>query len=439
MIGRRPALAMFAAAFLPRLVFVLWSPGEPAADGIFYRIYGENIARGWGYVDVDGSPVVRWMPGWPLLLGALYRAFGSSTLVATLANAVLDATTAVLVAALGARLFGRRVGLIAGGLYAFWPGMVFLCATHMSECLFNLLLVGALLLTVGACGAESRRTARFAAAGLCLGGAALVKAEPLVMAPAIAWTLWWTRRSRTDFLRAGAAVFLAAAAVLTPWTIRNYVEFDRFLPTAASGGIGVYLANHPGATGGQDFRANRAFQQLFRRENLAATAIARNDAGWRDAWAFVRANPGEELRIVANKLRLTYLGDARGAKLVRGMGPEADWHMSAATWRRLRRAANGYWFGVLGLALVGLNTFRSWKPGAAPLLLLGVLAPWLCLHVVFLGGPRYHVPQIPAFALLAACGVDTLAAAATRRRERERRGLRSSGGSAASGRTSDPP
>ena len=415
-IGRRSATALFGSAFLLRLAFVLWAPGEPSADGIFYHAYGDHIARGWGYVDLDGSPVVRWMPGWPLLLGGLYRLFGTSTLVAMLANAVFDAATAVLVGVLGARLFRRRIGLVAGGLYAFWPGVVFLCATHMSESLFNLLLVGTLLLTTIACEAESRRTVWFAAAGLCLGGAAVVKAEPLVMCPALLLTLWIGRRSRADFLRAAAAFFLVTAAVLTPWTIRNWVAFDRFLPTAASGGIGVYLANHPGATGGQDLRANRALQRRFHRQNAAETAIARNDAGWRDAWEFVRAHPEEEIRIVANKLRLTYSGDARGAKLVRGLGPEENWVLGADVWRRLRLASDSYWFAMLGLALVGLGTLRSWQPTAAPLLLLGVIVPWFCLHVVFLGGPRYHVPQIPAIALLAALGADAIVAVAKKRR-----------------------
>jgi 4-amino-4-deoxy-L-arabinose transferase-like glycosyltransferase len=408
MIGRNTALALLAAALLPRLAFVLWAPGEPAADGLFYHAYGEHIARGWGYIDVDGSPVVRWMPGWPLTLGGLYAVFGSSTRVALLANAGLDATTAVLLALLGARLFGRRAGLTAGALYAAWPGMIFLCGTHMSEPLFNALLVGALLAIVAANGAEARRGVRFAAAGLCLGAAALVKAEPLVAAPGIALYLWRTRRDPHDFARAAVVLFLVTAAVLVPWTIRNYVTFDRFLPTAASGGIGVYLANHPGATGGQDFLVNRMLQRRFERENAAWTAIARNDAGWSDAWAFVRANPGEELRIIGNKLRITYSGDARGAKLVRGLGPETAWHLGRATWQRLQWSANGYWFTMLALAVLGLTTVRRWQPGTAALLLLGVLLPWLALHVVFLGGPRYHVPQIPVLALLAACGIGRL-------------------------------
>jgi 4-amino-4-deoxy-L-arabinose transferase-like glycosyltransferase len=409
MIGRNSTLALFAAALLPRLLFVLWAPGEPAADGQFYHTYGEHIARGWGYIDVDGSPVVRWMPGWPMLLGGLYAIFGSGTHVALVANAFIDATTAALLALLGSRLFTERIGLTAGIVYAVWPGMIFLCGSHMSEPLFNMLLVAALLLTVSASGAELHRVARFVAAGLCLGATALVKAEPLVTTPGIVFYLWRTRRGAKDFTRTTATLLLFTAAVLVPWTVRNYVHFDRFLPTAASGGIGVYLANHPGASGGQDFFTNRALQKRFKRENAAWTAIARNDAGWRDAWTFVRENPAEELRIVANKLRLTYGGDARGAKLVRGLGANASaWHLEPDTWQRLKWTANGYWFTMLALAALGLTTLRAWKRGSAALLLFGVLLPWLCLHIVMLGGPRYHVPQIPVLALLAACGLARL-------------------------------
>lgn len=415
MIARRPVASVFAVALLLRLAFVFWAPDEPAADGIFYRIYAENIARGWGYIDVDGSPVVRWMPGWPFFLSALYTFIGSATHVATFANALLDAFTAALLVPLGTRLFDPRTGVVAGGLYACWPGMIFLCGTHMSEPLFNLLLVGTLLATLRTTEATEGRTRRAAVTGFFLGAAALVKAEPLVLFPAIAWSLWRTRISARATARELAAMLVVTAALLTPWTIRNYVAFDRFLPTAASGGIGAHLANHPGASGGQDLFANRTLQERFRRENLAWTAIARNDAGWREAWDFARDNPREELRIVANKLRLTYLGDARGAKLVRGMGPEAGWQITPADWRTLRWTSDLYWFAMLALAAVGLARRhlggadrRDWNPVALPLLVAGVLLPWFCLHLIMLGGPRYHVPQIPALALFAACGVTHL-------------------------------
>ena len=68
-----------------------------------------------------------------------------------------------------------------------------------------------------------------------LGGAAMVKAEPLGMSPALLLTLWIGRRSRPDFLRAAAAFFLVTAAVLTPWTIRNWVSAAGPEPGRAGG------------------------------------------------------------------------------------------------------------------------------------------------------------------------------------------------------------
>jgi 4-amino-4-deoxy-L-arabinose transferase-like glycosyltransferase len=116
----------------------------------------------------------------------LYTLFGSAHQVAILANALLDACTAALLVPLVTRLFDGRTGAIAGLLYAVWPGMIFLCGTHMSEPLFNLLLVGTLLATVHATQGRERRTRYAALAGLLLGAAALVKAEPLILLPAIA-------------------------------------------------------------------------------------------------------------------------------------------------------------------------------------------------------------------------------------------------------------
>ena len=407
---RRPAVAIFAAALAIRFAVALWAPGEPEADGIFYRIYADHIARGWGYSEIDGSPAIRWMPGWPLVLAGLQSLFGRGALVVLGANSVFDATTAALLVGLGARLFGPRVGLLAGGLYAAWPGMIFLCASYMSEPLFNLLLVGSLTLVARACDAERGRSWLVAAAGLCLGGAALVKAEPLAALPGIAWALWRSRGSGFEFARNALVVAVAVAAMLTPWTLRNLLEFDRFLPTAASGGEAIHLANHPGATGGQDFRTNRLLHERYRGANSAATSIARHDAGFREAWNFVRTEPIEALRIAANKLRLTYTDDARGAMLLRGLGPPERWHVSPATWQWLQGISNAWWFSMLALAIGGASALRGAHPTAVPLLIGATLVPWLCLHLVFLGGPRYHAPEVPVLALLAACGIEALRA-----------------------------
>jgi hypothetical protein len=203
------------------------------------------------------------------------------------------------------------------------------------------------------------------------------------------------------FARRAAAFAGLALALLLPWTLRNYLVFDRFIPTSASGGVVVQLANHPGSRGVQDFARNRELARRYRAENLALTTIRRNDAGWGEAWRFARHHPGEQLGLALRKLRTTYGGDRAALRAIRGGGPEP--HLSADAYVRLARLADAWWFSLLALAALGATTWRRWPRATAPLL-FGPLASWWALHVVFLGGERFHFPEAPIYALLAALG-----------------------------------
>ena len=406
---RRAGLAIFALALLLRVAFVLWAPAEPTGDGLFYHQHARDLMSGNGYVNLDRSPANTWMPGWPAFLALLYTLFGFEPRVAMLANAVLSSATAVLVARLGRQLFSARIGAIAGLLYAVWPGVVYFSATLFNESLFSLLLVAALDLWVRAAAAERRRTALFAASGLLLGASAWVKAEPLLLCLPLALHLASLRRGRADFLRHAGLAFALATVVVLPWSIRNYVVFERVIPTAAGGGMVLYAANHAGARGGNDLASLLDYIERLgvADRSQAEQNMAIHDHAWRDVWDFVSHHPGEELRIMGNKLRLTYGGDSEGATLVRGHFGRDRWHLSEAVWRRLVWLADAFWFPVLALALVGASSARGW-PVPTRVLIFGLLVTWLGLHLLFMGGMRFHHPEIPIFALLAAVGIDRL-------------------------------
>jgi arylsulfatase A-like enzyme/4-amino-4-deoxy-L-arabinose transferase-like glycosyltransferase len=410
----RSGLALFGVALALRLGFVAWAPRVPGADGVSYHGYAQSLMLGMGYVNPDGSPGITWMPGWPLLLAGLYRLFGFDPAVGMVASALLGAAGAPLLAALGSRLLDLRRGLLAGALYAVWPGLICYSATLYCEDLFNALFLATLLLLVRAAQVR-RRSLGFAAAGLGFGLCALVKAEPLVVTPVLLGFLWSVRQGAADFARQSALLLGVTAAVLTPWVIRNELHFDRILPVTASGGSLAYIGNHPGATGAFDYFADLYWAEQNRAEDRARTDLARNDAGWEAAARFVRDHPGEALRIAGAKLYFTYAGDGAGATLVRGFGGPAHWHLSESTWRQMVRIADGFWFAALALAAVGLGTVRRWSRQAR-ILVLGPIAAWLAVHLVFVGGPRFHVPEIPGLALLAASGAARLWDALPRRR-----------------------
>ena len=404
---RRDLLLLLTLALAVRTAFVAWAPGVAVGDGLFYDMHARALLAGHGYVNPDGSPGIRWMPGWPGLLAFLYAIFGATPKVGMFANAVLGAATCGLLAALGARLFDARTGVIAGLFYAVWPGVVYYSATLMTETLFGFLLVSTLLLLAIAGEARPQRDLWFAATGLAFGACAWVKSEPLVFTPALLLFLWVVRTSPVAFARSSLVTLLVTAALLAPWTIRNQRAFDRFLPTTANGGAVVFLGNHAGASGGNDFGFARAYARLRGGDDDAASLLARNSAGWRDAFAFARDHPGDELTLMARKLALTYGGDSDAADLIRGFGAIDAWHLSSTVWRSLVLAADAWWFALLALAVYGLTGLRRWRRKTR-FLLLGLIASWTALHLVFLGGPRFRVPEAPAFALFAAAGADRL-------------------------------
>ncbi len=411
-IDRRTAAGVFALALAARLSLVLLAPGVPTGDGFIYQQYARAIAAGDGYVNLDGSPAIMWMPGWPGFLAGIYSVFGTDPKIGMIANALLGAATAVVLATLGTTLLSRRIGALAGGLYAVWPGLVFYCATLYTETLFSFTLVCTLALLAAGCGAVGRRLIWFGAAGLGLGLCALVKSEPLALSPVVLATLWTARRSSADFARCAAATFLVTGLVMLPWVVRNQRVFDRFIPTTAGGGTIVWLGNHEGARGGNDFAAAKEYWERHARPTAAESNLAQDAAGWGDAWRFVRDHPGEELSILGNKLRMTYRSDAQGVNAALGplRRPGAP---DLATRLRLISAANAYWIAVLLLAGIGLLSWRSWRRETR-MLLLGLVATWVGLHLVFLGGPRFHVPEALAYALFAACGIERLAQIAAR-------------------------
>jgi 4-amino-4-deoxy-L-arabinose transferase-like glycosyltransferase len=401
------AIQIFLLALVVRVAFVLWAPGEPTGDGFFYHVLGHELMVGKGYVNVDGSPANTWMPGWPAFLALLYGTFGVHARLAMAVNALLGAATAVLVARLGARLVGGRVGELAGALYAIWPGLVYFSATLFNESLFGLLLVIALSAVVSAAEASDRRPLRFALAGLSLGACAWVKAEPLVLCLPVVAYLFVSRKTKSAFLREVAILLAVTGAVVVPWTIRNYVVFDRFIPTAAGGGMVIYAANHPGASGGNDMVSLLAYARELGVEDLtqAEQNIAINDRAWADVRGFVAEDPAEALRRMGRKLVLTYGGDSEGADIVRGFyGPE-QWHLEASTWRRLVVVADIFWLLMAIACAIGVLAARRW-PLPSRVLVFGTLATWLILHLIFMGGMRFHVPEITLLAIVAAAGIE---------------------------------
>jgi 4-amino-4-deoxy-L-arabinose transferase-like glycosyltransferase len=238
-LAAHPLETVFALALLVRLINLALLTGHDAFfaedDTVGYWALGAALAQPGTFWPTLLCTTDR-MPLYPLMLGAVQSAFGDAPRLVALVQAVIDAGTCTLIAALGV-LISPRVGLIAGILAAVSVTLIVLSTQILTDTLF--LFFFTLMLFAGA------RFLLRATFGLALlaglaGGLALATrpavavllaaAVPLVFAIAAA-----KRRNFGSALAAAALFAIAAAAPVAPVLIRNVVLYDSFSVTSQTG------------------------------------------------------------------------------------------------------------------------------------------------------------------------------------------------------------
>jgi len=227
-------LAVFAAAFALRLAFVL-VVDEPLLYTHQYNYFngGLKIAEHpdpWTYV-LSSDDWHIWGDGWTmaplyhLFVGGVFRVLGRHLRTLQVLQCGLDAWSAVMVGALGRALAGRR-GAWAGLAYAaYWPAIELPSRTLTENLHTPLLLAGFAVLTWPSTGADSRRSAvgRAAAGGFLIGLSAMARAVSAAFLPVAALWRWRARGGGKAGAAEAAAILLAGAAAILPWTARNAI------------------------------------------------------------------------------------------------------------------------------------------------------------------------------------------------------------------------
>jgi hypothetical protein len=407
---------ILAAALVVRVAWALYAARLPAGglhDPNFYYLYGQQLARGNGYRLLDGSPTAYYPPGYPFSLAPFFW-FAIHTpldhlrnvevaVVATL-NVVWSLATIVLGFLVAKKVTGRSLaGYVAAGVLALWPNLVFHTAVALTESLFLLLLMIVVWLVASAPWGEPRwETWRLVVVGLVLGAATLVRPVTIPLFPALFVVFLVAGAGWRRALGATALITIAAAAVLTPWAIRNAAVMNQ--PTLSTNtGDNLCMSRRVDGSGSFEFPNERCFPARFNDIPRPESEVQRDAYGRRLAIEFVKKHPAEELRLVFRRLGHTFDDDADGLAAVESYGD--DPFMSRGTRDLLRRAATTYG-AIVGLAGVGGLVLLAARRGPASIFLvltgIGMIIPPL----VFFGDPRFHVPAVP----IVAVGVGVLVA-----------------------------
>jgi hypothetical protein len=135
-------LARYVCALLIRSVLV-WSDAPGLGGGSDYIHYE---ALGWAQADLWRNGHFVWAityidAGYFFIVAAVYTLTGRYVIAPTLLNALFGAVTAVFTYRLAERLFGRRVGVLAGALAAYIPTLLFWSSVLYKDVIVSCLMV----------------------------------------------------------------------------------------------------------------------------------------------------------------------------------------------------------------------------------------------------------------------------------------------------------
>ena len=347
-----------------------------------------SIALGQGFsspTDLPSGPSAWTAPVYPYILGIVFKLFGIytnlSAWIILVFNSIFAALTCWTIYRVAERMFGSWTARVSAWTWALFPYVIYwpvrvVWDVCLSTFLFTLALWFALSLK------ERARVRDWIAYGALWGLIALTNTALIILLPLmLAWIIWPLRWRPF----AGPALSVAVLILcVTPWTIRNYHVFGRFVFIRDNLSLELYEANNPEADAlwtrtehpGNDPAAMKRFQELGE--------IRFMDEKSRELHKFVLQNPGKFVLFTLERVWYFWAAPPQ-ATIVKGYNFWVSRHVQFLL-------AAAFAFAGLILAFVRKSRYR-WL--LAPFLLVYPL-PYYLVNPF----PRYKHPIEPVMTIL---------------------------------------
>jgi hypothetical protein len=400
-----------AVAFGLRLLMLLDAGGWGSEDVLIaQQIVAGNGFQGPSLYGDEVGPTSQKAPAIPYLL-ALSMLFAPGWPYAgfMVMQAVAGALGCWWLARLGEETLGPRTGLLAALFAALFVPHIW-WMRHIGEQVFAAAAMAGVMLLLY----RAERTGRLRDTvgwGAALGASGWLSADLLLPAPLCALWLVWRRRRRglREAVRLPAIAAVVAFAVLSPWTVRNYLVHGEPVLVRTGLGTAAWWGNNPDATGTDWFLIDDGTGNVRRvsgryamppelfAELTTMSEVEQERHLLRAALAWVGDHPGAAARLAAWKLYYYWwfsdLNDREPVPVARDLA----------------------WGAVLVFFVIGMVTALR-RDAELTLPLLFPLATSTLLHVATVVSQnwRMRIPIEPIILLLAAHGL-LIAASFTRR------------------------
>ena len=404
--ARRALWLALAAGLLLRIAILSTTPalGTEIVDEQHYAQLAGSILSGQGFASVGGTPTSIRPPLYPGLVAAIWSVAGQNNLQAVrVVQIALALATALLVYALGSRIYGKTAGSFAAAAVWLYPSLIFFNFLLLTETLFTFLLVAFVLLTVMLI--QTPRAWLAIACGLALGLGALTRSVlwpvPLVFCPLLAVLL---RQPIARRLALASLVFAGYALVVTPWAIRNTRLQGVVTIVDTMGGMNLRMGNY----------------EYTPEDRMWDAVSLEGEKNW--VYGLTTDRPGEPItegqkEKWAQRKALEYMRAHPLVTLRRSLIKFADfWGLEREFIAGIRSGmfAPPLWFQIVSSLLITVAYIVVVIAGAAGLWLappsdwrlqVALLLPVVIIvgiHTLVFGHSRYHLPLVPILAVYGA-------------------------------------
>lgn len=394
--------AIFFSAFLVRF-FLAWY-----LLGLSWRYEtGDGYENAQLLEHIMGSSCYM-PPGQYLFAGSINQFFAEPQYVLLrIATIVLSALVSVNIYRIGRDVYDQPVGAVAG--YASVVSLPFIFhswtfyATTLAACLLSFFVVHFLRVMTFA------RKRDCIAAGVFLGLSALTRTEMLIFAPvALIWFIV-VKGIRKEQLGAILTVLLMTAAVILPWSVRNYLLCDKVVLISSNGGVNFFIGNNPLQRGG--YFPPRAMNNESRDFLLSGLTYDLEHPGWfvhflreksvlynsSGTWEHPKKLLESRFQKSAFRMFNETFEESRLRRLIQD--PRLDWVFGSVS------TLYGIVIGVFWLLVIA-GIFYShlfWKQSY---FLIGIwLGSLLVFSLFFSGANRWFMPVLPYLYIIMGSGV----------------------------------
>ena len=379
-------MALAVGLFI-RTFFISLHERPLISDEREYHKLAINLVTRFSY-SYDVLPTAYRPIGYPAFVGAVYLVTGYHPIAVKFLQGLLDVGTGLLLFLLLTSR-SRKAALLATFSWSLFPPAILFANFLMSESVFTFLLLLTIYLL---CRPGPKQYTTLLALGILYGILTLIKPGAILLALV---PLALFRKLRLSVPMIGVIGF-GLVAVVSPWAIRNFVTFGTF-SLSSNGGINLLIGNHSHATGCYNLSFDTTFLEGSRNE-FDADSKARLTA-----WEFIWNNP-ERFAVNAIKKAAHFL-ESEGGALVWAFHPSPDdktirfavkyreipWLLSVLT--------NLPYMLILAMGLLG---FLSSMKDELWWIVLAFATIWICIHLVYFGGARFHFPLMPLATVYAA-------------------------------------